>query len=139
MLSHAQILSRIPHAGSMCLLDSVQRWDATRIVCQAKAPTAAHPLAGAQGLASVAAVEYAAQTAAVHGALLDDTDSPRAGMLAKLMNVELSITGPDEAGGPLTVRAELLSRVDAGCLYAFEVCDQRTCLARGRLMVAFQP
>ncbi|HET6599299.1 MAG TPA: hydroxymyristoyl-ACP dehydratase [Burkholderiaceae bacterium] len=139
MLSRAQIQGRIPHAGSMCLLDSVQRWDATRIVCRAKAPTAAHPLAGAQGVPVVAAVEYAAQAAAVHGALVDDTDSPRAGMLAKLMNVELSIARLEESGGPLTIRAELLSRVDAGCLYSFEVRDPRICLARGRLMVAFQP
>jgi hypothetical protein len=55
------------------------------------------------------------------------------------MNVELSITGPDEAGGALTIQAELLGRVDAGCLYSFEVCNERICLARGRLMVAFQP
>jgi predicted hotdog family 3-hydroxylacyl-ACP dehydratase len=139
MLSHAQIQDRIPHAGSMCLLDSVQCWDATRIVCEAAAPTVAHPLAAAQGVPAVAAVEYAAQAAAVHGALLDGIDVPRAGMLAKLMNVELSITGPDEAGGALTIQAELLGRVDAGCLYSFEVCNERICLARGRLMVAFQP
>jgi predicted hotdog family 3-hydroxylacyl-ACP dehydratase len=138
MLTRSQIQSRIPHAGAMCLLDSVQRWDATTIICQAAAPTADHPLARAQGVPAVAAVEYAAQAAAVHGSLLDETDSPRDGMLAKLTEVELCAAGLDEAGGPLTIRAELLSRVASGCMYRFEVSDQRACVARGRLLVAFQ-
>ncbi len=137
MLIRAQIQSRVPHAGAMCLLDSVQRWDATTIICQAAAPTATHPLARAQRVSAVAAVEYAAQAAAVHGSLLDDSDSPRGGMLAKLTEVELSATGLDQAGGSLTIRAELLGRVASGCMYTFEVSDQRACVARGRLLVAF--
>ena len=139
MLTRAQIQARIPHAGAMCLLDAVQRWDATTIVCQAPAPTAAHPLARAQGVPAVAAVEYAAQAAAVHGSLLDGAAAPRDGMLAKLADVELSAALLGEAGGPLTVRAELLSRVASGCMYMFEVSDPRAVVARGRLLVAFQP
>lgn len=138
MLNRAQIESRVPHAGAMCLLDSVQHWDAERIVCQAAAPTANHPLARAQSVPALAAIEYAAQAAAVHGSLLDATDSPREGMLAKLSDVELCCATLDEAGGALTVRAEMLSRVANGCMYSFEVCDQRACVARGRLLVAFQ-
>ena len=140
-LTRSQIQSRIPHAGAMCLLDAVQCWDATTIICQAAAPTAGHPLAhtsGAQDVPAAAAVEYAAQAAAVHGSLLDDSDSPRDGMLAKLTDVELGPSGLDEAGGPLTIRAELLSRVASGCMYSFEVSNQRACVARGRLLVAFQ-
>ncbi len=139
MLNHAEIQSRIPHAAAMCLLESVQGWDATSIDCSAAAPTAAHPLANARGVPAVAAIEYAAQAVAVHGALLAPTDAPRAGMLAKLSGVELSPTGPDPAGGALTIRAELLAHVDAGCQYAFEVSNQRGRLARGRLTVAFSP
>ena len=138
MLTRAQIQSRIPHAGAMCLLESVQCWDATTIICRADAPTAAHPLARAEGVPAVAAVEYAAQAAAVHGSLLDDTDSSRNGLLAKLSDIELSVAGLDEAGGPLTIRAELLGRLASGCMYSFEVCDQRACIARGRLLVALQ-
>lgn len=137
MLTRAQIQARIPHAGAMCLLDAVQRWDATMIVCCAPAPTAAHPLARRQGVPAIAAVEYAAQAAAVHGSLLDSA-APRDGMLAKLADVELSAALFGEAGGPLTVRAELLSRVASGCMYKFEVSDLHACVARGRLLVAFQ-
>ena len=138
MLTRSQIESRVPHAGAMCLLDSVQHWDAETIVCQAAAPTAAHPLARSQAVPALAAIEYAAQAAAVHGSLLDATDSPREGMLAKLSDVELCAATLDEAGGAITVRAEMLSRVANGCMYAFEVSDQRACVARGRLLVAFQ-
>jgi predicted hotdog family 3-hydroxylacyl-ACP dehydratase len=138
MLTRSQIQSRIPHAGAMCLLDSVEHWDATTIVCQADAPTASHPLARAQGVPAVAAVEYAAQAAAVHGALLDQRDAPRDGLLAKLADVELPFDTLRGEGGPLTVRAELLGRVASGCMYAFEVADRSACVARGRLLVAFQ-
>lgn len=138
MLTRSQIEGRIPHAGAMCLLDSVQCWDATTIICHAATPTAAHPLVRAQSVSVIVAVEYAAQAAAVHGSLLDATDSARDGMLVKLSDVELSATGLDEAGGPLTIRAELLSRVATGCMYTFEVSDRRACVARGRLLVAFQ-
>ena len=109
MLSQSQIRSRIAHTGAMCLLDSVQHWDASTIICQALAPTAAHPLAMGSVVPAVAAVEYAAQAAAVHGSLLDGAQSP-GGMLAKLNDVELCGPGLDELGGPITIRAELLSR-----------------------------
>ncbi len=136
LLDRSQIERRIPHAGAMCLLDAVRRWDATTIACEAGAPTAAHPLARSGIVPAIAAVEDAAQAAAVHGALLDAADTPRAGRLAKLIEVELPVAALD--AGALTVHAELLSRVEAGCMYRFEVSDRRGCVARGRLLVAFQ-
>lgn len=139
MLTRAQIEARIPHAGAMCLLDAVQSWDVTSIVCHAAAPTAAHPLARDEGVPAVAAVEYAAQAAAVHGALLDDSESPRDGVLAKLTDVELAAAMFGEASGALIVRAALLARTASGCMYSFEVGDPRGWIARGRLMVAFRP
>lgn len=135
MLNRAQIERRVPHAGSMCLLDSVSAWDASTIACEAAAPTAQHPLAGAGGVPTIAAVEYAAQATAVHGSLLEQHDRPRDGMLAKLSDVELA---PGHIDGALHVQAELLSRVAAGCMYSFSVNDAKRCCARGRLLVAFR-
>lgn len=137
MLTRTQIETRIPHAGTMCLLDTVTSWDATSIVCQAAAPTPDHPLAEANGVPTVAAVEYAAQATAVHGALLDNADMPRDGVLAKISDLELTGTWLEESSGPLTIRAELLSRADCGCLYAFTVHDADVRRARGRLLVAY--
>lgn len=135
MLNRAEIQRRVPHTGSMCLLDMVTGWDATTIACEAAAPTAQHPLAGAGGVPTVAAVEYAAQATAVHGSLLEDDDTPRDGMLAKLSEVALA---PGHIDGALRVQAELLSRVAAGCMYSFSVHDAKRCCARGRLLIAFQ-
>ena len=136
VLNRAQIESRVPHAGSMCLLDAVTQWDATSIVCQAAAPAPNHPLARAGALPAVAAIEYAAQATALHGSLLDAGDAPRDGMLAVLRDVELSRAS---LCGALTIQAELQSQVASGCLYRFAVHDALTCCARGRLLVAFGP
>lgn len=137
MLTREQIRARIPHDGQMCLLDSVCSWGPTAIVCRAAAPGPAHPLARGPAVPAIAGAEYAAQAAAVHGALLDGADSPRDGLLAKLADVELPAATFDAAGGLLTVTAELLSRVESGCMYRFDVRNEKGCVARGRLLVAF--
>jgi predicted hotdog family 3-hydroxylacyl-ACP dehydratase len=136
-LDRADIERRVPHAGAMCLLDSVLHWDSEHIVCQATAPTADHPLARHGHVASVIAPEYAAQATAVHGALLDAHSHPRAGVLAKLAQVDLLRADIPHDAGPLQVQAELLSREASGCLYAFEVGAAGQAIARGRLIVAF--
>lgn len=133
------IVRMVPHAGSMCLLDAVTAWDAGHIDCSAAEPGLAHPLAREGCVPAVAACEYAAQATAVHGALLDDSHEPRAGMLAKLMDVRLHSPCFPAGDGVLAVRAELLSRTAAGCLYAFEVAGAGAMVASGRLMVAFAP
>ena len=138
-LDRVGIERRVPHAGTMCLLDAVMQWDATSITCIACAPGATHPLARDGTVPAVAAVEYAAQATAVHGALLDTQVAPRAGMLAKLSEVELHTLCIPADRGPLNVRAELLNRGASGCLYAFEVAGNRQRIASGRLLVAFVP
>lgn len=134
MLNRADIEARVPHAGAMCLLDTITGWDETHIACRALAPSTGHPLMReGVGVPAVAAVEYAAQATAVHGALLASSGVPQAGLLAKLTDVEL-LAGP--VSGPLAVRADLLGRSALGCLYGFTVHDDGGCRARGRLMVA---
>lgn len=136
-LARADIERRVPHAGRMCLLDGVLHWDRQHIVCQAAAPGADHPLARDGRVSSVIAPEYAAQATAVHGALLDAQARPRAGVLAKLAQVELLQAEIPSDAGALQVRAELLSREASGCLYAFEVAAAGQPVAHGRLIVAF--
>ena len=107
-LDRAGIERRVPHAGAMCLLDAVTQWDATHITCVACAPGATHPLARDGAVPAIAAVEYAAQATAVHGALLDTPVSPRGGVLAKLSNVELHAECIRADGGPLSTRAAVM-------------------------------
>lgn len=136
-LTRADIERLVPQRGTMCLLDEVFAWDATLINCTATSPGLTHPLARDLKLPAIAAIEYAAQATAVHGALLDPAVALRAGMLAKLGEVQLHAVWIPSDGAPLEVRAEQLGHTAAGCLYTFEVnCGQRP-IANGRLIVAF--
>jgi predicted hotdog family 3-hydroxylacyl-ACP dehydratase len=135
----ARIRQLVPQAGGMCLLDGVTQWDATSIVCCAAAPGPGHPLGREGALPAVVGCEYAAQAAAVHGALVDGAATPRAGMLAKLMDVNFHNPSFAQDEGALNVRAGLVSRLDAGCLYAFEVAQDGRPVVSGRLIVAFAP
>lgn len=138
-LGHEQIRQLVPQAGSMCLLDGVTQWDASSIDCSAAAPGPGHPLLRDGALPAVAGCEYAAQAAAVHGTLVDAAVTPKAGMLAKLMDVSLRNGCFSQSEGVLNVRAELVSSMDAGCLYAFEVAQDGQPVVSGRLIVAFAP
>ena len=135
-LDRATIQRLVPHSGTMCLLDEVTQWGASSIECTARVPGADHPLRRHEAVPAIAACEYAAQAAAVHGALLDHALSPRPGMLVKLMDVDLHARRfPD--GADLHVSARMVSRVAAGCLYSFDVRAGSHAICEGRLMVAF--
>jgi hypothetical protein len=60
-------------------------------------------------------------------------------MLAKLMDVNFHNPCFAQGEGALNVRAALVSRLDAGCLYAFEVAQDGRPVVSGRLIVAFAP
>ncbi|MDB5945062.1 MAG: fabA [Ramlibacter sp.] len=136
-LDRARITQLVPQAGSMCLLEQVTQWDASFIECSAAAPGVGHPLVREGALPAIAGCEYAAQATAVHAALAGGADSPRAGMLAKLMDVSLHKPCFAQDEGALDVRAELVSRIDKGCLYGFEVAQGGQPVVSGRLIVAF--
>ncbi|MDB5896802.1 MAG: 3-hydroxydecanoyl-[ACP] dehydratase [Ramlibacter sp.] len=135
-IDRAGIERLVPHAGAMCLLDAVTEWSADSIACTSGWPGADHPLARNQRVPAIVATEYAAQATAVHGALLEDSGRARAGMLATLMDVQLAAASMPAQGDALSIRAHLLSRSPAGCMYSFEVAAAGAPIASGRLMVA---
>ena len=131
-LDHAAIAALIPHAGRMCLLDRVQSWDGRRILCAATSHTAGdHPLRSASGLLASAAIEYAAQAAAVHGGL----SAQAAGFLASARAVQLHRLRLDDLPGELAVETEHIAGDDRQLLYAFTVRHAGTPVAEGRLAV----
>jgi hypothetical protein len=82
----------MPHRGAMCLLQHLVAWDATRIECVAPGQRdPAHPLRSRSGLMAGAAIEYAAQAAALHGGLLAEAAGASAapGYLASARDVRL--------------------------------------------------
>jgi predicted hotdog family 3-hydroxylacyl-ACP dehydratase len=127
----------LEHAGDMCLLDSVTAWDTQRIRCSAPAPQAGHPLMREGRLPAIAGAEYAAQAAALHGALLDGVSTSRPGMLANVRDVIFHRTWFPVADESLTVQVNVLSRSDSACMYSFDVASGRETVTSGSLMVVF--
>ncbi len=137
-LDRAGIAARIPHTGSMCLLDRLERWDAEAIHCTSRSHTQAdNPLRTAGGLLAPNAIEYAAQAMALHGGMLATAGStPSAGFLASARGVRLSVARLDEIDGALHVHARRLSGDDTQVLYEFALRDERgQPVAEGRAVV----
>jgi predicted hotdog family 3-hydroxylacyl-ACP dehydratase len=126
------IAQRIPHSGSMCLLDGLLAWDATTVRCRASShPDATHPLRSPGGLLAPVAIEYAAQAMALHGALTAAPGSvPSAGFLASARSVRLHVARLDDVPGLLIVSATRLAGADQQALYTFALHDES-----GRLLV----
>ncbi|KWE83672.1 hotdog family protein [Burkholderia territorii] len=141
-LDRAWIAAHIPHDGAMCLLDRVEAWDAARIRCSATSHRdPRNPLRSHGRLASVCGIEYAAQTMAVHGALLStqcaqtEFARPRAGYLASVRNVDAFVDRLDTFELPLIVDAERIGGDDRSVLYGFTLrCGERVLLG-GRAVV----
>jgi hypothetical protein len=154
----------IPHRGPMCLLDRLESWDAARIVCFAtNHRDPGHPLRTRSGLLASAAIEYAAQAMALHGALLGRAAGvePSAGYLASARGVVLARwrlddlpTGRGDDGAanddatPPATGSGAAHPLDALCieatrqagdarqiLYTFEVTHLGAAVASGRAAV----
>ncbi len=137
-LDHAGIAARVPHAGRMCLLDTLAHWSEAEITCTATGHDAPdHPLRTAGGLLSVNAIEYASQAMALHGSLTAAPGAaPTPGFLAAVRGVQLHAPRLDDAPGPLQVQATRQAGDERQALYAFALRDAsgRT-LAEGRATV----
>ncbi len=136
----AWIAAHIPHQGSMCLLEAVQHWNPTEIVCQARSHCREdNPLRFAGRLGISAGIEYAAQAMAVHGALLATEDAaPCVGFLTSVRDVRWSRSRLDDVAADLTVCAERLSGNAVSLLYQFSVRAAEVILLSGRASVLLQ-
>jgi predicted hotdog family 3-hydroxylacyl-ACP dehydratase len=144
-LNRDDIARRIPHHGSMCLLDSVLSWDDNFIRCETRSHLAPqHPLRAHGRLGAACGIEYAAQAMALHGALvaerLDSGDAgvgspPRSGYLASVRGVTLGVERLDTVAGPLTVNAERITGDAHTVLYRFDVQAGAQTLLSGRAVV----
>ncbi len=123
MLTRPEIARLVPHAGAMCLLDSVARWDREGIHAFALSHRdPANPLRRDGALPAVCGLEYALQAMALHGALLADGGRPQpAGLLSALRGVALAAERLDEVLGPLLVTATALAAESRGFIYRFAV------------------
>jgi predicted hotdog family 3-hydroxylacyl-ACP dehydratase len=141
-LDHAGIEALIPHRGPMCLLDRMTSWGPTGIECIAVGHRdPAHPLRSRSGLLASAAIEYAAQATAVHGALCASAAGNRAapGFLASARDVRLACLRlddlPDASPDEIVVACERQAADAARILYAFRVSHGGREVATGRVAV----
>jgi predicted hotdog family 3-hydroxylacyl-ACP dehydratase len=136
-LSKADIGRMIPHAGAMCLLDGVVRWDAEKIRCVST--THAHadnPLRAGGKLAALCGIEYAAQAMAVHGRLTAHVHArPQAGFLVSLRDVSCFALRLDDLPGELVVDAEKVMGDDNRVTYQFRLWVAEIEVLSGRATV----
>jgi predicted hotdog family 3-hydroxylacyl-ACP dehydratase len=137
-LARAGISLRIPHSGTMCLLDGLVHWTPSDIHCVANNHTHTdNPLRSASGLLAPCAIEYAAQAMALHGSLVAPPGtSPSPGYIASVRNVRFTVQRLDTVVGALQIRATRLAGGANEVMYAFSVNDSAgMALAEGRAAV----
>lgn len=142
MLDRSQWSALIPHQGTMCLLDTVVRYDDARI----HARTASHaradnPLRRDGRLHALHLCEYGAQSMAVHGGLLAAAAGGRAapGFLVSLRDVQLAREYADDLVGELDVHGDRLLATEQSWQYAFRIEHDGVLIASGRAAVMVQP
>jgi predicted hotdog family 3-hydroxylacyl-ACP dehydratase len=84
-----------------------------------------------------AGIEYAAQAAAVHGALVNRRSEPRAGVLAALRNINATCEWLDRISGELTLTATVLHADRSGGIYSFAAHVGEQLLLGGRFTLMF--
>jgi predicted hotdog family 3-hydroxylacyl-ACP dehydratase len=139
-LDRRWIQDHIPHQNGMCLLDEVLSWDATQARCRSSTHRSPeNPLRAYGRLGAACGIEYAAQTMAVHGALVAAAAgaAARPGFLASARGVQLHCARLDDIKGDLVAAVERLAGDTSTALYEFSVSADEVVLLRGRAAIAF--
>ena len=135
LASRVELERLLPHRGAMCLLDTVESHDDTRVVCRtASHRSATNPLRVDGRLPAAAAIEYAAQAMAAHGALAGGAGATP-GQLVAVRDVRLHTVWLDDVAEDLEIEATRLAAGAAGLVYAFVVQAGGRALAEGRATV----
>ena len=139
VMTKADLCRLIPHGGAMCLLDAVEQWDETSIICKtASHRDATNPLRRDDQLEAVCGLEYAAQAMAVHVGLLEERGRKHTiavGYLGAVKNLTLRATRLDDVKEDLTVRATRLVGQASSFIYTFRVSAGRQELLDGRASI----
>jgi predicted hotdog family 3-hydroxylacyl-ACP dehydratase len=139
-LDRRWIQAHIPHQDGMCLLDEVLSWDATQTRCRSSTHRSPeNPLRAHGRLGCACGIEYAAQTMAVHGALVASAAGAVAapGFLASVRGVQLNVHRLDDVEGDLVTAVERVAGDASTALYEFSVAADEVLLLKGRAAIAF--
>lgn len=139
MIEREELCALIPHAGDMCLLDRVDHWGQRSIDCSSSSHLLArNPLTINNKLAAVHAVEYAAQSMAVHGGLLareQGIPPVGGGFIAALRDIRLHVEYLHDKPEPLQIHAETMLQSTEAMIYSFEISSGGRAIAEGRITV----
>lgn len=137
-MGHDEICKLIPHAGDMCLLDAVKRWDEKNIICTSNTHKKSdNPLRNSNGLPMLSLLEYGAQAVAVHGCLLAKNENVimEEGYLAALRDVHVVQGWLSDVGGELEVSAERIYADAGNMIYTMAVQASNKVLLSARATV----
>ena len=139
-LTKTEVCRLLPHAGSMCLLDEVERWDTSTIRCRAISHRdRENPLRHAGQLGIVSGLEYAAQAMGVHVGLLHrdrSTESQRSiGYVGGVRDVTLGVERLDDLSADLVIDATRLLEGDDSFMYQFAVTAGGVTALTGRASI----
>jgi predicted hotdog family 3-hydroxylacyl-ACP dehydratase len=146
-MNRAWIEARIPHQGSMCLLDEVIAWNARHIRCSTGTHRALdNPLRSHDRLGIACGIEYAAQAMALHGTLASTAAASgaagadagavaRVGLLASVRGVRLHVLRLDDIESDLFCEVTHVAGDNFTALYEFTLRDQDKSLLDGRASV----
>jgi predicted hotdog family 3-hydroxylacyl-ACP dehydratase len=124
----------------MCLLDEVLSWDLTQTQCRTSTHRSPdNPLRAHGRLGAACGIEYAAQTMAVHGALVASASGGVAppGFLASVRGVRLNIDRLDVFEIDLVTSVKRVAGDERTALYEFSVSADDVVLVMGRAAIAF--
>lgn len=137
-LTKEEIGRLLPHGPSMCLLESVEVWDALSISCRtATHRDLGHPLRFKGRLTASAGLEYAAQAMGAHVGLVKGGGQPeyRIGLVGGVRDVIFMTDRLDDLDGWLIVNARRLIEGEQGYLYHFTILHETSKLIEGRASI----
>ena len=141
MIERREFEPLIPHSGAMCLIDRVLQWGQKDITCATQTHKCLdNPLRKDSALPSIHLIEYAAQTMAIHGALLarQKDEVLGAAYLAGVKNVRLNIDRLDDLDGDIDIATQQLICRGGSMLYQFDATSSGAQIGSGRITVIEQ-
>ena len=137
-IAREDIVRLIPHGKSMCLLNSVMDWDDEQIKCSATSHRDINnPLRNKTELSSLCGIEYAAQSMAVHGALLNKKKAKIQGLLLSIKDIQLMVQRLDNIPHDLIFYSKILMADDNIFSYKFSVTANKKYLLVGKASVFY--
>ena len=137
-LDRAALATLLPHAGAMCLIDTVESYDGERIVCTTmQHRNRDNPLAVDGRIGCAQGIEFAAQAMAIHGALRATPAGarPSVGWLASIRNCVLHWDRIDTHAGSLRVSATRVAAAGGALMYGFAIDAGPVCVISGTATV----